>query len=144
MIGVYICGASAEIDRVERFARAAEERGARITHPWWKVMREVAKPDRDLPREERIEHASADLAGIRSATIVLVLVPAPGIVSKGQLAELGVAIETTSCALHVVGDERELGLFGSMADVFHADEDAALDWIGGERTTARRRAPDGG
>lgn len=94
-IGVYIAGASAELERCERAVAAARERGLHVTHDWTVSVRAnlaAGVRDVDLPSDTVARHAYEDLTGVRDARVVVLLVPAPHVASTGCWVELGYAL----------------------------------------------------
>lgn len=130
MIPIYVAGASAEIDRCALFMSQAHALGFEVSHDWAAAMAGAGKPDDALEVLEQHEHAKRDVEGIEGAELVIVLVPQRGVRTRGMLIEFGIALGLDRPIL-VVGDRRELGLFGTLATEYVADDAQALLWLSG-------------
>jgi hypothetical protein len=137
MIPIYICAASAEMDRAEAFAAACEAAGGSVTHRWWDAMRASDVPEEELLVGEQVRSALDDVGGVLRAEIVFVLVPSRGVRTRGLYVELGIAIGLRSTAsarrtLTVDAPDgttwQSLGVFGSLAAHLPTESDA-LAWL---------------
>lgn len=91
--GIYIAGASAEIERAEAAIAHAVKLGLEVTYNWTKDIRAHAaqgKTDKDLSDVVLKLHATKDLVGIVEARVFVLL--APQFPSTGCWAELGYAL----------------------------------------------------
>lgn len=90
MLKVYIAGASADIERVERFMEGVRNLGGvAITYDWTKAVRLHGSQGDELTAAQRRAYADADRRGIRAAEIVVILVSPYK--SEGCAWELGYA-----------------------------------------------------
>lgn len=73
---VYVAGPSAELDRCERVIARVREAGIKVTHDWTPAVRKwIAGGRPGYPEAKLLEHGAADLSGIASADVVLLLAP---------------------------------------------------------------------
>lgn len=117
-LAVYVAGPSAEIARCETMIEALRAEGIRVTHAWPAVMRGHARPDGELEPSILAAEAEADLEGVRSADLVIVLTHerwtvGPG-TSAGAMLEAGAAFGLGIPVL-VAGGREIHALFGTLA-----------------------------
>lgn len=117
-LAVYVAGPSAEIARCEAMIEALRAEGIRVTHDWPAVMRGHARPDGELEPSILAAEAEADLEGVRSADLVIVLTherwtAGPG-TSAGAMLEAGAALGLGIPVL-VAGGRKLHALFGALA-----------------------------
>lgn len=110
---IYVAAASTEIDHAERVIAALRESPhIEITEDWCAVMR-GNPPDAQCSRELLEAACNANVRGVSSAHVVLVL---SGDVSQGRSGELALATELPACTVYCSGDWRALGIFGARID----------------------------
>ncbi len=85
---VYVAGASAEIERAERFIALAKTYGAEITHDW---TIDVRKEGGSVPASDvdPATFAARDISAVLEADAVVFLVPHQDHATKGLWVELG-------------------------------------------------------
>lgn len=140
---VYVSGASAEIERAERWSKALRDAGIEVVSTWPEKIREagVANPT-DVEREVRAEMAAEDLMELEQATVVWLLLP-NGTTSHGAYTELGYALllrDVRTEGLHILASGTEQSIFTAMVDHYPTDEDAftVLDMANGVVTAANK------
>jgi hypothetical protein len=134
---VYVAGASAELERCERVIAALREGGCTITMDWGAAMRALAALgicDAQLDDHEARRHAEADLDGIVTADVVLLL--APEAATRGAWVEFGYALgwargygEAPLRSLYVSGPGARQSIFTRCADALFATDDDAVSAI---------------
>lgn len=137
MIGVYVAGASREIERARRFIAMVERHPAmKITHDWVADFDDAAKSgltDADMPDDLRLAHSQADLNGVAEAEVLIALADGHGLEpSRGMWVELGYAIAVREAEAELAepvhriivshGDRRCIFSVAGMVDV-EADTD---------------------
>ena len=132
---IYVAGASAEAERAARFIDAARGLGHEITFDWVPVVRSQTVPEWELPSALRRSSAREDLAGVRGADLLVVLVPHKEVLSRGVWVELGYALgrrDVTDVAPKVwcVGPWAVASIFTELADEIHFSDAAALAALG--------------
>lgn len=103
MISVYVAGASSErAERARPVMRALAKAGYRITHDWTEAvdMHGANNEHGTLSAKALADCAYADLSGVRSADIFVLL--APENASTGAWAELGIAL-LAGCRILISG-----------------------------------------
>lgn len=136
---VYVAGASAEVQRCERFMRAVRGIGCEVAHDWTAEVLGEDRPDHAIPDVEARQYVSTDLLGVARSDVLVVLVPYD-YTTVGAWVELGYALGL-EVPVMLVGEHMDLpffvrGLLGRTAWV--RDEDEALASLG--RWLDERRA----
>jgi nucleoside 2-deoxyribosyltransferase len=130
---IYLCGASAEVDLVKRYADTLESRGWRISYRWYLDViehRDKGIPDSALTPDQAIKFARADLTGVMTADVVWFVMPAQR-GSEGAPFEFGLAVGCNK-RVAVSGDYRRL-IFTTLAEQRFDSHDEALAWLGDAR-----------
>ena len=102
-ISVYVAGASSErAERAKPVMQALTNAGFRITHDWTEAcdMHGANNEHGTLSAEELAACAYADLNGVRTADILVLLAPEKP--STGAWAELGIAL-MSGCRIFIAG-----------------------------------------
>lgn len=87
---VYVAGPSREIERSEHVMARLRASGLQITYDWAAAVRRIEGRGTALTDAEQEREAHADLAGVASADVVVVLAPTDGI--SGCWVEMGAAL----------------------------------------------------
>jgi hypothetical protein len=126
---VYVCGASAELERAERVIAELRLRGVEVTFDWCAEIRRhqaLGIPDSAIDDIGAYRIAMADLHAVGRAHAVLLLAPEKPTI--GAWVELGYA-----AALHrtiiVSGPANRCSLFTRIAHLLIDTDDDALDAI---------------
>lgn len=129
-VKIYVAGASREIPRVLEAVKWLDKYGGfEVTGRWWEAVEVNGGPGNDhaLTREQRDDHAVADLSAVSSAEIVWGLWPTARH-SEGMPLEVGYALAlrdtgSSSVAQVVVSGQRANEcIFGARADVEDASD----------------------
>lgn len=129
-IAVYIGGSSSELERHDSVAfNLSKVEGIRITSNWAKhVKNNGGGNPRGMKKSDQFVYAYSDLYEVSQADWLLLLMPAPGIVSAGAFLEMGFAL-ARGINVCVSGIGQDASIFTSMAQMnFDRDEDA-LDFF---------------
>ena len=122
---VYIAASSKEFQRARSAMQAARDAGHEITHDWTQDLAAVGcAQGYNLPSDRRREIAERDLAAIRAADALWLLIPEGA--SAGAWSEWGFAWAT--CPLLIASGKplEDAPLFTELADhCFRTDEIAA-------------------
>jgi len=136
MAKVYIAGASREPERLDAFFDAVLAQGHTITCDWREEQRAHAGVrEADLPVAVRQQAAAKDLAGVREAELLIVLMPPDEIASRGLWVELGSAAglrfvgTQPAPRIWCVGRNAMASIFTEIADERFFSEEAALMWL---------------
>lgn len=89
----YVAGASAEIERSEKVIAELRARGHEITLDWPAAMRAEPKKDHELSDDEARGYADADLRGVYTAEVFILVAPPRNVTSAGCWCELNTARE---------------------------------------------------
>jgi nucleoside 2-deoxyribosyltransferase len=134
-IFVYIAGSSTELDRMQKLAAAIDTHNQlnplsriEITGKWWDVIqaRGEANPI-NAPFHERAAYASDDIAAVKEADFLLLLMPPVGVNSVGCYWEAGYA-DALDKEVLIAGDSLERSIFTTRGACFNSDE-AALEYL---------------
>lgn len=123
-VRIYIAGASAERERVRAALAYVRSLGAVVTFDW---LAEIERVGTALPLDALTAERSAlaDLRAIHEADVVLLLVPAAGVITTGAWAELGYAL-AKGVPVITSGDEAHRRcLFGALATYGGTNDEAA-------------------
>lgn len=92
---IYIAGASAELETVQKYMQRVREAGWTVTHDWTAQVaesRSAGIDDTNITDEEAAEHATDDLVkGVTAADLLWLIVPPKGR-SAGSWVEYGFAL----------------------------------------------------
>lgn len=126
---IYIAGASAEPERVQRAMDAARQLGYEVTLDWLAVIKAVGAANDGLSVGERQKYALADLGAIYRADVFWLL--APENASTGAWVELGYAIAVEARLENVVvsGPGAAKCIFVELADVVAPTDELALQHL---------------
>ena len=136
MTRVYVAGASAEIERCERFRDRCIAAGHAVTFDWMAHVRSTGSANTGLTREQRELAALACLDGAGVADVFILLFPRA--VTIGAWVEYGFVLRDCSLVrVIVVGDDGSSVMTAAREVEYAHDEDEALALIAtkqGERT----------
>lgn len=142
---VYVCGASAEPERVRRAMDAVLAEGWALTHDWLSEIERVGTANDGLTEGQRFDSAARDLEAIHAADVVWVL--APEDTSTGAWIEFGYTLGRSSGGgpgggpgLIVSGAASKRSIFCALV-YEHDSDDEALDRLRGVADLLRRHAP---
>jgi hypothetical protein len=124
---VYVAGASAEIDRCERFRDRCIAAGHAVTFDWMAHVRSTGSANIGLTREQRELAALACLDGVSNADVFVLLFPRA--VTVGAWVEFGFALRCPLVRVIVVGDDDSSVMTAAWEVEYARDEDEALALI---------------
>ena len=132
---IYVAGASGEIERARQFFSSVRELGHEITFDWVPSVEQNPLPESQLPVAVRRSAAQVDLAGVRGADLLVMLVPHEAIVSRGAWVELGYALGMRAVTdrapkIWCVGLAAMISIFTELADERYFSDAAALAALG--------------
>ena len=87
---VFLGGASSEQHRALSWAAMLDEAGAELTSRWFVGCESWTGRDHELQKQKRFDIAISQLAAVRDADVVWILVP--NFVNGGSMVELGAAL----------------------------------------------------
>jgi hypothetical protein len=141
---IYVAGASAQIELIERYLSCLRAAGWTITVDWCAAVRRagnVASPDDPAVRRAA---ATEDLKGVATADVIWLVQPEGSSTSTGAWVELGYALcereyrlatvmkigECVTTPLHIVvsGTSRKC-IFSDLADYRFQSHEDAFDFI---------------
>jgi hypothetical protein len=128
MLKVYVGGASAEIERIEKWVRALREAGVTVVSTWVEEVRKVGTANpMHIDRAERADWAAQDLYELGAATLLWMLLP-HGVTSHGAYTELGYALRMRTSRLNppldIITSGPEQSIFTSLVVNYATDEEA--------------------
>lgn len=124
---VYVAGSSAELERAEAAMLKLEHAGVRVTSSWPIVVRDQSAPNpRDVSRDQRRHWSAVDLEEVRSADVLLMLVPKVDAPTRGAWLEAGYAHGFGKIVVFA-GDTLQ-SIFCATGYEF-ADDASALDFV---------------
>jgi hypothetical protein len=136
-IPIYVAGASAEVERAERWRDALLATGRfTLTHDWMAQVRAAREEghatDRTLAEGDRVHHARADWGAVLTAHVVWLLLPEKP--STGCWVELGMALEHQrhefpSKLIVMSGANSKACLFTALVPTHVGTDVDAFDWI---------------
>lgn len=137
----YVAGAAVEIERSKKVIAALISAGHTCTHDWTVQVEEELRafPDRketELPDEICAHHARADLDGVASSDVYVLV--APNGRGRGSWVELGYALRmldevklfsrAVPLRVYVIGPYARDSIFTRLATtIFQGDDDKALN-----------------
>lgn len=127
---IYLAGASSEAAMVRHYAASLEAAGWVVVHDWWTDFLErgcVPGRDCDLSPEKRRACAREDLAAVRRASVVWLLVPEGD--SIGAWVEFGAALTLGASGHVLVSGCCDRTIFTEAADRCFASHADALAWL---------------
>ncbi len=140
---IYVAGASAQIELIEKYRDMLRAAGWIITFDWAAKVREVGNASPDDP-EIRRGAALADLKGVADASVLWLVQPDATSTSTGAWVELGAAITRREIYRKCVRDWDEASvqdvivvasgsskkcIFSDLADYRFQSHDDALEYI---------------
>ena len=134
---IYVAGASAQIELIEKYLGKLRAAGWTITFDWTIPVREVGNASPDDPQIRRAA-ALADLAGVLAARVLWLVQPDATSTSTGAWVELGSAITKRVLAekftgigpVSVVASGSSMKcIFSDLADYRFQSHDDAFDFI---------------
>jgi|GEM_PF-4655184 len=128
---IYIAGASAELDRCERFRDAVIALGFEVTYDWMTARRVAGKGDAELSPQDRENIAELCMLGVDKCDAFVLLIPLPPSETVGAWVEYGMAyglIGSDGVTCVIVGTHPTI--FTEAADHVATDADA-LDYLRG-------------
>jgi hypothetical protein len=132
----YVAGPSRELDRCEQVMARLRASGVRITHDWAASVRRIEGLGTALLDAEQEQEAIADLGGVASADVLIVLTPRNGISSCW--VEMGAALALCRPVILSLGDCPLRTVFEALVHV-RRDDDAACRSV--ERHADRSVSP---
>ena len=134
MRSIYVAGASAELDLVDRYVARLRAGGWRVTLDWCAIVRDNGGPDRSnmVDSAERARAiATADLDAVAEADVFWLVVPAAP--SIGCWVKIGVACAARALPCGgrphptiIISADRGQTIFTALADVAFPTHDEAL------------------
>ena len=125
---VYLAGASAEIERARGWATKLRDADIMLTSTWVDVIGRVgAANPATASREQLTKWVLRDIAEVREANVLWLLLPAKEVSTVGAWIELGIA---TNDSTHIVMSGPHRPIFTPVLANAHFDDDqSAFDYI---------------
>jgi hypothetical protein len=123
---LYVAGASAEIDAIEKWIRALEQAGFQITFDWTKQVRHLGEANpREASWEDRYQWMTPNRDGVLRAQFFWLLIPSGGL-SVGCWVEYGMAVKSTfNRPVVFISGDVESTIFSAAADHRFSTHDEA-------------------
>ena len=136
MIGVYVMGASRELERAKKaMALVNESDLVELALDWTADFQKESTPDVELGVEEQREYATRDFNAVFKAEICWLLIPVPTKPSNGAWVEYGIAVASNKFIV-ASGRRSDWSLFTSLAEGRFESDAAAFEAL---LIEARRR-----
>ncbi len=122
---VYVAGASAEIDRAERWMAELASAGIIVTSTWPTVIRAVGEANpKEATQEEYIQWTNKDLEEVNAAHVLWLLSPiGKGVTTTGAWVELGYAAAREKL---IVASGPHKPIFTNALASFHSPNDSSV------------------
>lgn len=127
---VYIASAFVDKDLVQHWRDRLQEKGIGLSHDWT-ALPSVDVPETEMPIEEQVQRSIDSLAGVSSAYVLWVLLPAKP-KGAGCFVELGYALRGHGSPRIILSGPDRRTIFTSLGEYFATHEEAFC-WIVGRR-----------